>query len=406
LLYLPIETMMNTLKQTEHIIALLHQYLAGILNEAEQEALRSYVKDYPALNILLEELTDEDVLLEKLKDFENVYSDGKEATQQRMLEMINQRLQKPPVIKSIYSKWWPRWAAAAMILFALSFWGIKQYQHDTRAITDKRLQQAAKIYGGNNQAVLTLANGQSIRLLPDRKGIETQGKEVRYQDGTPLTSSEEWSDHYTLHTPIGAQYQLTLADGTRVWLNAASSITYPQQFQGKERQVTIEGEVYFEVAKNIEKPFIVCSEGQEIEVLGTSFNVKAYTDEKTTRTALFDGSVKIKHLGTNGKMIDALLLRPGYEAYLQDKKLTQQRTDLNEAKAWRQGNFYFADTPFDEMIKQLQRWYGIEVIYRNKIPVDTFRGGMSRTLDLLTVLDFLKGSDISFELVDKKLYIN
>jgi len=397
---------MNTLKQTEHIIALLRKYLAGVLSEAEQKQLHAYVTAYPSLDLLLEELANEDTLLQKLKDFENAYNDGEEATQQRMLEMINNRLQKPPVIKRIYGKWWPRWTAAAMILLALSFWGIKRYQHDTRDITDKGLQQASKIYGGHNQAVLTLANGQSIQLSPNRKGIEVQEKEMRYQDGTPLTSSDVWSDQYTLHTPTGAQYQLTLADGTRVWLNAASSITYPQQFQGKERRVTIVGEVYFEVAKNVEKPFIVSSKGQEIEVLGTSFNVKAYADERVTRTALFDGSVKVKQLGAKGNMVNTQLLRPGYEAYLQGENLTQQRTDLSEASAWRQGNFYFADTPFDEMIKQLQRWYGIEVIYRSRIPTDTFKGGMSRTLDLLTVLDFLKGSDISFELIDKKLYIN
>ncbi|WP_370525701.1 FecR family protein [Olivibacter sp. SDN3] len=233
-----------------------------------------------------------------------------------------------------------------------------------------------------------------------------QGERLTYQDGSPLQGLDATAGWYTLHTPTGTQYQLILPDGTKVWMNAASSITYPKAFEGAERRVKIEGEAYLEVAKNPKLPFKVESEGQEIEVLGTSFNVKAYTNERITRTTLFDGAVNVKALTEERESGDAQLLRPGYEAWLLDAKVLLKAADLNEAKAWRVGNFYFMETPFDDMIKQLQRWYGIEVIYRGQIPEDTFTGEMSQKLDLLTVLDFLKGSDIDFKLENKKLYID
>ena len=196
----------------------------------------------------------------------------------------------------------------------------------------------------------------------------------------------------TMTTPRGGQYRLTLPDGTQIWLNAASSITYPTAFVGPERKVEITGEVYFEVAKNEKMPFKVkLRDETEIRVLGTHFNVNAYADEPLVRTTLLEGSV----------MINNSVLKPG-QAY-SNGKVTE--ADTEAAVGWKNGVFIFNRDNLTSVMRQLSRWYDVDVEYQGSLASRTFSGKIKRDLGLLDLLDGLKSTDVRFKIEGKKLIV-
>ena len=206
----------------------------------------------------------------------------------------------------------------------------------------------------------------------------------------------------TMQVPRGGQYQLTLPDGTKVWLNAASSISYPTAFTGRERKVTIMGEAYFEVAKKPGMPFHVkIGDRAEVLVLGTSFNVNAYENEADIRATLLDGSIKIE------RKEKGLVLTPGQQAQLSAGPPATaaggtirvvDHADIDKVMAWKNGYFNFDDTHFNEAMRQLERWYDIEVVYENGIPDIPLGGETSRNLKLSDLLKGLKGAGVNFRL--------
>ncbi|MBO9571836.1 MAG: FecR family protein, partial [Chitinophagaceae bacterium] len=194
----------------------------------------------------------------------------------------------------------------------------------------------------------------------------------------------------TMSTPKGGQYQLTLVDGTKVWLNAASSITYPAIFTGNNRKVIVKGEVYFEVAKDKNKPFVVQTDTDEINVLGTSFNVNAYRDRGYIKTSLIDGAIKIGNI----------LLQPG-QAFANGKIV---KTDIQQDIAWKNGLFNFSGASLEEVMLELSRWYDVDIVYEHK-PEKYFDGKMDRGLTLLQALKILKQTGIHFRIEDRKLIV-
>ena len=206
----------------------------------------------------------------------------------------------------------------------------------------------------------------------------------------------------TMHVPKGGQYQLTLPDGTRVWLNSASSITYPTAFSGSERSVTISGEAYFEVAKKVNSPFHVrIGDRAEIQVLGTSFNVNAYEDETDIRTTLLDGKIRIE------QQQRSVVLAPGQQARLHTGLPATAsdpairvigHADIDKVMAWKNGYFNFEDMPFGEAMRQLARWYDIDVVYENGIPDIPLGGETSRNLKLSDLLKGLAGAGVKYRL--------
>lgn len=252
---------------------------------------------------------------------------------------------------------------------------------------------------GSDRAVLLLSDGTTINLDSQTNGIiarqgdvevvKSANGQISYQ---LLNEGNTTAYLNTMKTPMGGQYRLVLPDGTKVWLNAASSITYPAAFQDKERKVIVSGEVYFEVAKNANKPFIVDVEGgATIEVLGTHFNVNAYLDEPAIKTSLLEGSVKA----------GGIILQPG-QALIKGKVIT---TDVERDVAWKNGLFNFNGLDLPSAMRQLARWYNLEIKFEGGIPDKVMRGKMGRDLSLSQVLSILEKMEMNFRIEQKTLIV-
>ncbi|QKJ28567.1 FecR domain-containing protein [Mucilaginibacter mali] len=308
---------------------------------------------------------------------------------------------------------WPRIAVAASLLLILSvtayFITHQQQPNSKPNLVAKRLPQH-DIAPGGNKAVLILANGQQINLTNAKNGRlakeanmlinKTADGKVVYQSDKQNKAATELA-YNTLKTPRGGKYDLTLADGTRVWLNAASSITYPSAFNGPDRQVEITGEAYFEVVHNAAKPFRVKVAGQTIEDLGTHFNINAYADEPAIKTTLLEGSIRVSNSTGN------LVLKPGQQAVIKaDQNITiDAGADMEEAIAWHQGLFKFNEASTEMVMRQLSRWYDVDVSYEGKIPPRQFSGKIYRNASALKVSDILSYKQIHFRLEGRKIIV-
>lgn len=303
---------------------------------------------------------------------------------------------------------WKRWAAvaaAAIILISVGAWYWWQNSKSKPVVTTvQKTPAAAPIPPGGNKATLTLADGTVVDLTKAANGaIATQGKTTvnKKEDGqleykranSPLTADNSPA-YNVLSTPRGGQYQLLLPDGSKVWLNAASSIKYPTAFIENERKVEITGEAYFEVAKDAYKPFRVAiksDDGREglIEVMGTHFNVNAYGDEQPIITTLLEGKVKIsaEQQITNNK-----LLLPGDEARINDNAAitVKKNVDTESAVAWMKGFFDFHNAGIKSVMKQVSRWYAVDIQYDGPVPAQTFEGNLDRNISLNDLLDLLQ----------------
>lgn len=296
--------------------------------------------------------------------------------------------QKP--VRRINPAWW--WSAAAIILF--SFLGVWFFAGNT----DHRVASIDDIHPGGNRAMLTLADGRTVMLDETQSGIIVGEADIVYQDGSSkiaaLSESVEGGGPMTLtlNTPRGGTYQLTLPDGSKVWLNATSTIRYPVRFGDRERIVELEGEAYFEVAKEVKRPFKVLSQDQEIRVLGTEFNVSAYGEDEEIKTTLVDGTVEVI------ARQEAVILKPGQQATYNKQGVAVQSVDTAPYTAWKDGHFHFRRTPLAEIMKQISRWYDVEVVYEQGIPLETFSGKVKRDVSLKGVLNIFQWSTIDVHL--------
>ncbi|TDQ76341.1 FecR family protein [Sphingobacterium yanglingense] len=295
------------------------------------------------------------------------------------------------------------YAAAVLILTlaTLFFFQHKQESNDKNqhAIVSHKSND---VLPGGNRAKLTLADGTVIDLSTEENGIVVGADEIAYNGGseTIVNLDGNTTNQLVLSTPVGGTYQLTLSDGTQVWLNAGSTLRYPSHFAKNERLVEIEGEAYFSVSKDKHRPFRVLSRGQKVEVLGTEFNVSAYDNDNSVMTTLVSGAIR---LDANGK---ELTLVPGDQSeFWGTDNLKKQKVDIQPFIAWKKGEFYFENTPLTDMLKQLSRWYDVEVVYERKVPNERFSGAMSRNVTLQTVLRLLKISEINYRLEKNKLII-
>lgn len=306
---------------------------------------------------------------------------------------------------------WVRYAAAIILLFGSGayFWITNKKNDKTVTSSNKLLQ--ADIEPGNNKAILTLADGSTIALDNATNGaLAQQGnvQVIKLSDGKiaynlkGIAAGEVMMN--TMSVPRGGQYQLVLPDGSKVWLNAASSITYPAVFVGAERKIKITGEVYLEVAKNKAKPFIVDVDGRLlIGVLGTSFNVNSYADEATIKTTLVEGSVKVKVEDKES------LLKPGQRAEVAQNPNTLkiiENVNIDQTLAWKNGTFNLQNLNLQEFARQLERWYDIEVKYEGNVPDKSFEGEFSRDVKLSAVLKWFSELGIQNRLEGRKLILS
>ncbi|HEX8024084.1 FecR family protein, partial [Mucilaginibacter sp.] len=322
---------------------------------------------------------------------------------------LDNKVQLPVTRKKRY---WPGYAAAASILLCLSV-SFYFYRQPKQQNLVKNNIVKNDFLPGSNKAVLTLANGAKLSLTGGSKGL------LARQGVTSINKKEEGKVEYrpaaddltvvkpagimynTVTTPKGGQYQVALPDGTKVWLNTASSIRFPTAFNGNNRQVEITGEVYFEVAKNKEKPFIVTSGSQKVTVLGTHFDINAYADEKVVKTTLLEGSVKVT---TGSGMV---LLKPGQQSQLntENKLIVSNDIDTDEVIAWKKGYFQFNKADIQTIMNQISRWYDVEVKYEGQVEPGHYYGKISRNVNASKVLKVLELSGMHFTIEGGKIIV-
>jgi transmembrane sensor len=299
-------------------------------------------------------------------------------------------------------------AAAALIIISV---GSHFYKPEAPEIVIREAQP--KVYDknpGGNKAILTLADGSKIVLDDAVNGTIAKQGEIRINkasDGSiiydiPVIAELKTGTTFynTIETPKGGKYQIILPDGSKVWLNSVSSLRFPAVFNGKERNVELTGEAFFEVAKNKEKPFIVKTNAMNVMVTGTQFNIMAYSDEKYSSTTLVEGSVNVSNV--NGDMV----LKPGEQVVSNHgAKLSKSIVDVEQNIAWKNGLFQFSNSDMRTVMNQISRWYDVTVEYRDSVPEKHFGGYISRDSKLSQVLKMLELSGVKFKIEEKKIIV-
>lgn len=370
---------------------------------------------------MLQSASTEQEIIPVLEDmWEKIQDEGlfSEAQQQTMIKNILDRYpgREFPVDKEtgesmhvahrnpFIRKW--SWAVASSVALIIGV-GVYYLYHKKQVETPAGVVQSINGQQGESSVLLTLSDGSQVRLDTVKNGrIALQGGTVAKVTNGIFEYERTGSEvqYNTISTPKGKQFQLRLSDGTSVWLNAQSSIKYPAVFTGKERLISVTGEVYMEVAQNPSIPFRVkVSGGTSVEVLGTSFNVNAYSNEQSVRTTLLDGAIRVAMKGAAPK-----LLKPGQQALTTTGNRPVQVFDNVNAVsvvAWKNGVFDFDDVPLEEAMRQLARWYDIEVIYQQTIPEVQLGGTIKRSLPFTDVLYFLSNVGLHYKLEGNRTLI-
>ena len=368
-------------------IELLKRYQSGECSEAEQALVETwYLKHQPAETYALsEEEFEEDV--------------------HKIWNTLENRSSPRRIIL------WSKISIAALILVTLSaglYFFIPKHQDAPQASS----QIAADIMPGGNKAFLTLADGSKISLtdagtgeIAKQAGIritKTADGQVVYTALPAAATGAATPAYNTIETPRGGKYQLILPDGTIAWLDAASSLRYPLQFADNERSVELSGQAYFEVAKDKSKPFKVVSKNQQIEVLGTHFNVNAYSDDATITTTLIEGSVRVS-LKDQSK---ASVLKPGERSVIKGGTITVSDADVEEAIAWKNDRFVFEKDDVGTMLRKIERWYDVDFEYHHELDDLEIDGHLSRNKTLSEVLRLLqRTNEIKFKVEGRRVVV-
>ncbi|WP_285008272.1 FecR family protein [Pedobacter faecalis] len=304
-----------------------------------------------------------------------------------------------------------RWIAVAALLLMVLSVGIYTLILNPGGGSAEPVRSAITIPPGGNKAILTLADGSRVLLgttagsgkVKEQGGVrlveQGNGKLAYLIDGNSASSDGEKLMN-NIRTPRGGQYQVTLSDGTRVWLNSASSISYPADFPAGERRVEISGEVYMEVAHDETRPFRVVSGQQTVEVLGTMFNINIYPDEPAVRTTLLEGSVRVIP-GSNVSTTSIAVLKPGQQSILAGGSVKIASADVEPVIAWKNGIFKFNKTSLREVTRQLSRWYDVDFTYAAGMSDRSFSGELARNSNISEILDMLSFLDVNFKLTQQ-----
>jgi transmembrane sensor len=365
-------------------------YTRWLNKTASPEEIREFIE------LLDEGVTKEEFSPMITRNWEALQDDEEFPLEKRQA-LADRILQKYPAARGTKVRFIKPWMRVAVILAILITAGTYFYKTNQPPVIAEKVNDAAP---GTSKAILTLADGSTVTLDSTGKQVIRQGATAAYQQGgklayTGISESKEVIYH-TLTVPRGGQFQLELSDGTKVWLNAASSLRYPTAFDGKERKVEVSGEAYFEVAKNAQAPFrVIVDHRATVEVLGTVFNINAYTDEEDIRTTLLEGSVKIGNV----------VLKPGQQAQITAQIKVVSNTDIDKVTAWKKGVFNFNDADLKEVMRQLSRWYDIDVAYEKNVGDIEFVGKISRSTSLKGVLKGLESTGVHFRLEGKKLTV-
>ncbi|WP_214226642.1 FecR family protein [Pedobacter sp. B4-66] len=388
---------MDNEENNEYLELLAHKYKQGTLTEVEAVYFESWYNKH------------HDDQLELPQGYSLNPIVIRERIHQKLKQRIRDDHKKHQPGHFQISLTWQRIIAAASVLIIIGFLVYTYFLQEPNTITPAATKISLNVAPGSNKATLMLADGTILDLNAAENGtIATQQQtsiektadgSIAYKyEGAKSNSSPDLSN--TITTPRGGQFQITLPDGTKVWLNAASRLKYPVSFleqkgTGKRgtRMVELSGEAYFEVAKDKAHPFIVKSGKQEVEVLGTHFNINSYENEGKIRTTLEEGSVRVSAEHRNKIII------PGEQARFEaDGTITVKQADLETELAWKNGKLKFRDASIQQIMREVSRWYDIDIRYEGAIPGDLFTGGISRQSNLSSLLKIFEASQIKFHL--------
>ena len=374
---------------TKEFLKLKKKFLNGTASPAEIQLLEQYYDLFADEADTVNQLTELEI--------EVLESRLKEGVANRIREKENKTV---PFYRGTLMR-----AAAALIFISVGVYFLySHYAGRQQMETNNRLKN--DVAPGGNKATLTLANGATLILNDIKNGnlatqagarVVKQDSELSYKATAAQSSIVSYN---TITTPNGGQFQLVLADGTKVWLNAASSLKFPTAFAGKDRVVELTGEAYFEVAKNRDKPFNVKTASQTVQVLGTHFNINAYSNESTVNTTLLEGSVKVH--SANGDV----QIKPGQQSVLTNSGFAiKDDQDLDEVIAWKNGMFQFNEADIQTIMRQVARWYDIDVEFKGTMPAYTYHGKISRNSNASQVLKILEISGINFTIEGRKIIV-
>ncbi|WP_256002034.1 FecR family protein [Pedobacter deserti] len=362
---------------------LILRHLKGELDLAEQAELDRWLNEDSRNREIFERLTEEDCVSAELELFAG---SDKEAARRALISRL-------VPAKSV--RLWPRIAVAAASVIAIIGLVLFFNAPDSSDIKGKQLSKYDGIHPGENRATLTLSNGKTIALNSSKTGVLVDATTITYADGSELDglAAREADAATMVSTPRGGTYQVILPDGSKVWLNASSSLKFPASFANtQQREIYLQGEGYFEVAKDKSRPFVVHAAGQVVRVLGTHFNLNAYGDEPVVKTTLLEGSVVI----VPDKTIDdteSALLKPGQQAVFKAGQLKISDADTEQAVAWKNGFFIFKNQTLPEIMKEVARWYDIEVRYEGYKSNLTFSGTLPRNTDISAIFRMLNATE-------------
>ena len=381
----------------EKIKRIIVKSVLGALTEEENFVLDEWLQEDDRNRVLYQKLSSTVELKHKYGQYENV--DVVEAFRR------NQRRLHQNVPNRVMKRILPC-AAAVLLLFGGVFCFLMNRSGEVRE------EMSVALSAGGKYAELILANGQKVNLhggtemkLRERNSnIQVKGNVVYYEENKDSVTVGEYN---MIRTPLGGEYSLTLADGTKVWLNAMSELRYPVAFGGDTREVELKGEAYFEVKKNEAKPFIVKTDEFNVRVLGTSFNISAYSDFPLAHTTLCSGHVRLSDRMNPGKEVDIL---PGEQLlfHRDSREMNVQEVDVDVFVSWRDGSFQFDNNTVEEVFTILQSWYNIQVFYANvEVRQELFTGKLPRFDNLQIIIDLIERvSDLKIEVRGKMIYID
>lgn len=375
------------------------------------------------LKLVQEDTDNEDLKKELSKYWERSENESKTSARdwKKFSSLINEAGQETPVVP-LYSHQrrigLMKWAAVASVLIILSFaaYLIFYTKGNSRFEISKSTepQNGNEVAPGGNKAILTLSDGSNINLDSAIVGtIATQGniRIIKIEDGELLYfvdhQSPSLAAYNTITIPRGGKYKIVLSDGSKVWLNAASSLKFPAAFTGNTRSVSLAGEGYFEVDRNEAKPFYVGVKNMLVRVLGTHFNINAYEDESSAKTTLLEGSVKVTNAASANNDGHAVLLKPGEQSVLaKDGTIkTNHHANMAEAVAWKDDLFEFNNAAIPVIMRQISRWYDVEIDYRGSIPTQKLTGKISRNVNLSQLIDMIQYTGVNMKIENKKIII-
>lgn len=384
----------------EDLNILFDKYLRDELSPAELHTLRQLVNasDDDALDAAMEQLATQAPLLHA----------GAESHREQSFQAITRHMDATPVTP--VRMLWRRYAAAAAVLAGIagSCWFLYHAPHTAVEVAQGPVTPAKILPPANAGAWLTLADGSKVPLNGAAAAsfqADSNAAWKKLQQGNLLNYAQAGSNdgpvtYNTLSTSRGMQFQVILPDGSHVWLNSASSLRYPTAFAKGSRSVELDGEAYFEITPDPASPFHVQAHHETVDVLGTGFNIMGYADEPALRTTLFEGSVRVNAGNT-------VVLQPGQQAVApQDGNLSVQAANLDEVAAWRNGKFLFKRRNIQEIMRQVARWYDIEVEYRGPVPDVAFTGDLSRKEEASQLLEILEETNnVHFQREGKKIIV-